>query len=146
MSDRDLIAEGRRLLAALADCPATDRVFDVAEWAVPNLPALLDALESAREAIEVVQTAHESQLTRMAKERAKAERKIARLQAELEAAQRPPLGYVAGRHSADGWGFARFYGGPDEIRAGAEHDLANALEEDGPDAGWQLLEIREAQP
>ncbi|MFE7744410.1 hypothetical protein [Nocardia sp. NPDC057455] len=45
--------------------------------------------DEARQAIEVMQTAHESQLTRMAKERARLQRKVDR----LEAAQRPPLGY-----------------------------------------------------
>lgn len=53
--------------------------------------------DDARAAIYVVQAAHERQLTRMAKERARLQRKVERLTAELEAAQRPPLGYAAGR-------------------------------------------------
>ncbi|MGW4720847.1 hypothetical protein [Nocardia sp. NPDC004260] len=47
----------------------------------------LEKLAEARAAIDAMQTAHEAQLTRMAKERA-------RLQRKVEAAQRPPLGYV----------------------------------------------------
>lgn len=65
----------------------------------------------------------------------------------LEAAQRPPLGYVVGRKTSEGWWtFNRFYGGPEPVRAGAEHSLAGTIEEDGPEAGWQLLEVREVQP
>jgi hypothetical protein len=155
MPDRDLVAEGRAKLAALAENPATDRAFDLAEWAGLNLAVLLDALESARTAIGEMQTAHESQLTRMVKERARLQRKVARLEHDLtaayaridalEAAQRPPLGYVVGFENADGWGFNRFYGGPHSMRAGAEHELANEAEEN-PEVDWKLLEIREAQP
>lgn len=63
-----------------------------------------------------------------------------------KAARRPPLGYVVGRQSVDGWVFNRLYGGPERTRAGAEQDLAAQVEEDGPAAGWQVLEVGEAQP
>lgn len=66
--------------------------------------------------------------------------------AGLEAAQRPPLGYVVGTRTADGIALAKPYTWVEEMRAGAEQDLANAIEEDGPDAGYQLLEVREVQP
>ncbi|MFE7799042.1 hypothetical protein [Nocardia sp. NPDC057440] len=72
--------------------------------------------------------------------------RIAELKAALEEAQRPPLGYVVGRQGREGWGFARFYGGPERYRAKAEQELASELEEGGPDSGWKLLEVREVQP
>ncbi|WP_159840181.1 hypothetical protein [Nocardia sp. CY41] len=57
----------------------------------------LEKLAEARKAIDEMQTAHESQLTRMAKERARLQRKVDR----LEAAQRPPLGYVVVSRNPD---------------------------------------------
>lgn len=65
---------------------------------------------------------------------------------ELEAAQRPPLGYVVGFvTSAHGLTFARDYGGPDPTRAGAEQELAHEAEEN-PGVEFKLLELREARP
>lgn len=59
----------------------------------------------------------------------------------------PPLGYVVGRQTGQGWWtFNRFYGGPEPTRAGSEQSLAGTVEEDGPEAGWQLLEVREVRP
>lgn len=48
MSDiRELIAEGRALLAAFDETPASNQAFDLAGWAGVNARALLDALEDA---------------------------------------------------------------------------------------------------
>jgi hypothetical protein len=75
------------------EAAAAGRNVDVDPGYVLGLFDELDAkVESGREAINLVQTAHESQLTRMAQERARLQRKVDRLTAELEAAQRPPLG------------------------------------------------------
>lgn len=63
----------------------------------------------------------------------------------LEAAQRPPLGYVVGFKTSHGWSFSRDYGGPNPTRAGAEQEMANEVQED-PGVSWKLLEVREVQP
>ncbi len=131
MNIDELIAGCRARLAAAPEDPANDPMIDYAVWGIETVPLLLDALEVARARVDELGT--------VAIELLAAHRRIA----ELEAAQRPPLGYVVGRQASGGWNFLRWYGGPDEIRAGAEQDLANALEEDGPGLGWQLLEVRE---
>jgi len=60
-------------------------------WLLNNGELLLTAAADARTAIDAVQAAHESQLTQLAKDRAKAQRKIDRLEAELAAAQHRPV-------------------------------------------------------
>jgi hypothetical protein len=124
MPDRDLIAEGRAKLAALAENPATDRAFDLAEWAGLNLAALLDELEAQRERVNELSAErrnpdedvlvegswfHPEDLPtilgnymRSVDEHGRrwkdavVENKALRARiAELDAAQRPPLGYVA---------------------------------------------------
>lgn len=87
---RDLIAKGRALLPAEGELLTSGQAFDLAEWAGLNLPALLDALESAQQAIEVVQQAHEAQLLRFAAKRAKDERKIDRLKARVAELESQP--------------------------------------------------------
>lgn len=52
-------------------------------------------------------------------------------------------GWVVGAPTTEGWQFLRSYDRAELMRAGAEHDLAAALESDGPGSGWQLLEVRE---
>jgi hypothetical protein len=104
MPDRDLLAEGRAKLAALAENPSTDRAFDLAEWAGLNLPALLDA---------------------------------------LEAAQRPPLKYIAGYRSGD---YVMIDG------TTAHHDDPSAARDRAryltrrDSRAWGVYEIREVQP
>lgn len=56
---------------------------------------------------------------------------------------RPAAGWMVGQPTTQGWNLVRMYGAPERAWAGAEQDLANALEEDGPGSGWQLLEVRE---
>ncbi|MGI5223029.1 hypothetical protein [Nocardia sp. CA-290969] len=71
--------------------------------------------------------------------------RIADQVAELEAAQRPPLGYVVGFvTSAHGLTFAKDYGGPNLTRAAAEQELAHEAEEN-PGVEFKLLELREAR-
>lgn len=94
MNDRDLISACRVRLAAVGPDPGSDPLFDYTVWAVETMPRLADALEAALQGIESVQTAHELQLTRLAADRSRAERKIARLKFELEVACRPPLGFL----------------------------------------------------
>ena len=101
----ELIVACRARLAAVAENPASDPLFDYAVWAVETMPRLLDA---------------------------------------LEAAQRPPLGYVVGFTLPDGGlTFARDYGGPAR-RAAAEEELAQWAEVN-TGVEFKLLEVREAQ-
>lgn len=104
-------------------------------WLLNNGPALLAALEAARTAIDSVQTAHELQLTRLAKDRAKAERKIVRLTAELEAAQRPPLGYLAVNTRSEVVLTKGYWG-----------TLAEATSGWGSSSRATIVELREVQP
>lgn len=50
-TDRDLIAEGRERLTALADSLTTDRAMDLALWAGQHLPILLAELQAQRERV-----------------------------------------------------------------------------------------------
>jgi hypothetical protein len=102
----------------------------------------LEVMQAARTAIGEMQTAHESQLTRMAKERARIQRKVDRLTAELEAAQRSPLGYavveVAGELSATVPAFATLEQANTAEGIIAGHD---------PDGGeFVVCALREVQP
>jgi hypothetical protein len=103
--------------------------------------AALEALDAARGAIDAMQTAHESQLTRMAKERARLQRKVDR----LEAAQRPPLGYVAMARPVESDVYSML-----PTRNLATDKLSAEMQrhrfEKDPDVHVIVAEVREVQP
>ncbi|MEV0247934.1 hypothetical protein AB0H76_15180 [Nocardia sp. NPDC050712] len=99
--------------------------------------------DNALAAIEVMQTAHEQQLTRQAKALAKAHRKIERMTAALEAAQRPPLGYAVGPRTS-----APFPPNIEDVhptREGAEAE-AKTLQEAQEWTEYRVYEVREVRP
>lgn len=188
MSDRDLIAKGRRLLAnpsepgRVTQIPGELASSALIVFAVESLPALLDALESAKGLARdrkddlVIAQARVAELEAAQRPPADdgeslriidraiwvdhgdgnldgltgelpiwADEWAGRIVAAVNG-QRPPLGYVVGTQTSDGWSFAQFYGGPREDRSEAEQELAAANEEDGTGVYWQLLEVREVQP
>lgn len=118
---RDLIAEGRERLAALSESPCTDRAFDLALWAGQNLAEILAELEAQRERVNELAAKRNpddevlvegtwfppddlpkilgKHMRSLAEEGRRTKSMYIELEqarariAELEAAQRPPLGY-----------------------------------------------------
>lgn len=75
-ADRDLIAEGRRLLPAPGELLTSGEAFDLAEWAGLNLGLLLDIVEELRRQL----LGHEKSVQHMRQQRDEARARITELE------------------------------------------------------------------
>ncbi|WP_280465975.1 hypothetical protein [Nocardia brasiliensis] len=118
-ADRDLIADSRAMIASWEASPAVHDSLRHAEWAVRVVPLVLNVLEvriGERDALR------------------------ARV-AALEAAQRPPLGYVVGADKPDRYGDIALY--TEEAVSRREEAEERAVECSVPAKAY---EVREVQP